>query len=55
MADGQASPAPVLECRDLRKAFGARVAVDGVSFTIGPSETYGLLGLNGAGRRRRSR
>ena len=42
--------APLLECRDLRKRFGGRVAVDGVSFTIAPGETYGLLGPNGAGK-----
>ena len=41
---------PVLECRDLRKAFGDLVAVNGVGFTIAPGETYGLLGPNGAGK-----
>ena len=41
---------PVLECRDLRKAFGDLVAVDGVGFQIAPGETYGLLGPNGAGK-----
>jgi ABC-2 type transport system ATP-binding protein len=40
----------VLECEDLRKAFGERVAVDGVGFTIAAGETYGLLGPNGAGK-----
>ena len=40
----------VLECRGLRKAFGERVAVDGVGFTIAERETYGLLGPNGAGK-----
>jgi ABC-2 type transport system ATP-binding protein len=50
MATDRAGSAPVLECRDLRKSFGDRVAVDGVSFSIGPSETYGLLGPNGAGK-----
>jgi ABC-2 type transport system ATP-binding protein len=41
---------PVLRCRDLRKAFGDLVAVDGVGFHISEGETYGLLGPNGAGK-----
>jgi linearmycin/streptolysin S transport system ATP-binding protein len=40
----------VLECEDLRKTFGERIAVDGVGFTIAAGETYGLLGPNGAGK-----
>ncbi len=41
---------PLLECRDLRKQYGERTAVDGISFEIAPGETYGLLGPNGAGK-----
>jgi linearmycin/streptolysin S transport system ATP-binding protein len=40
----------VLECRELRKTFGDRIAVDAVGFDIAPRETYGLLGPNGAGK-----
>ena len=41
---------PVLECRELRKAFGDLVAVNGIGFSVAPGETYGLLGPNGAGK-----
>jgi ABC-2 type transport system ATP-binding protein len=43
-------PPPMLRCEGLRKRFGDRQAVDGVSFGIGPRECYGLLGPNGAGK-----
>jgi ABC-2 type transport system ATP-binding protein len=48
----RAQPAaePILICEELTKRFGERLAVDRVSFTIGPGETYGLLGPNGAGK-----
>src|SRR6185369_14287596 len=42
--------APTLNVRRLRKCFGERVAVDGVSFAIQQGEIYGLLGPNGAGK-----
>jgi ABC-2 type transport system ATP-binding protein len=41
---------PVLDVRDVRKTFGATLAVDGVSFTLEKGETLGLLGPNGAGK-----
>jgi len=59
-ANGHASP-PVLEVRDLKKHFDIRhgflrrsggvvFAVDGVSFSIAPHETLGLVGESGCGK-----
>lgn len=42
--------APMLEVRNLRKAFGGLVAVDDVSFAIGAGEIVGLIGPNGSGK-----
>jgi ABC-2 type transport system ATP-binding protein len=43
-------PPKVLSVRDLRKDYGATVAVDGVSFEVNRNEIVGLLGPNGAGK-----
>jgi ABC-2 type transport system ATP-binding protein len=41
---------PVVHVQDLRKRYGAVVALDGVSFDVEAGTTFGLLGPNGAGK-----
>ena len=41
---------PLIEVTDLRKRYGNRVAVDGVSFSVERGEIFGILGTNGAGK-----
>ncbi len=41
---------PLVEVRSLRKEFGAVVAVDDISFSVGRGEVLGFLGPNGAGK-----
>jgi len=45
-----AAPAPLVEMRDIRVAFGGVHAVDGVSISLYPGEVLGLVGGNGAGK-----
>ena len=40
----------MIEAQGLRKSFGSRRAVDGVSFVARDGEITGLLGPNGAGK-----
>ncbi|MFE1249337.1 ABC transporter ATP-binding protein [Streptomyces sp. NPDC058735] len=42
--------APVIEVTELRKSYGGRPAVDGVSFAVEEGEVFGILGPNGAGK-----
>ena len=41
---------PVIEVRDLRKAYDDLQAVAGVSFEVAEGEVFGMLGPNGAGK-----
>ncbi|MER7926819.1 MULTISPECIES: ABC transporter ATP-binding protein [unclassified Streptomyces] len=41
---------PVIEVSALRKSYGGRAVVDGVSFAVEEGEIFGILGPNGAGK-----
>lgn len=41
---------PVVEVENLRKNYGKVVAVEGISFTVGRGEIFGIVGPNGAGK-----
>ncbi len=40
----------MISARGLTKAFGTRLAVDGLSFEVQPGRVTGFLGPNGAGK-----
>ena len=47
---GEEESGPVLEIEDLTKRFGATLALNSVSLTLGRGEVLALLGDNGAGK-----
>ncbi len=49
-AAGAGVPPMAVQVRDLRKSYGSRVAVDGLSFEAAGGEVFALLGPNGAGK-----
>jgi branched-chain amino acid transport system ATP-binding protein len=44
------TPATFLEVKEMRKAYGAIKAVDGVTVSVGPGEIVGVIGPNGSGK-----
>jgi ABC-2 type transport system ATP-binding protein len=42
--------APIIAVENLRKTYGATVAVDDISFEVSEGEIFGMLGPNGAGK-----
>lgn len=47
---GAANAAPAIETRELRKEYGRRVALHGLTLSVGRGEVFGFLGPNGAGK-----
>src|ERR1700739_1244282 len=46
----QGDGAPAIEIRDLRKVYGDKAAVDGLTLTVPQGCFFGFLGPNGAGK-----
>jgi phospholipid/cholesterol/gamma-HCH transport system ATP-binding protein len=50
MANGDGTPAPIVEVRDLHTRFGDAVVHDGVSLEIREGEIFALAGASGCGK-----
>src|SRR5690606_32852044 len=48
--ENNAAPSPVLELRDVRKAFGDTEIIRGADLTLLEGERHALIGPNGAGK-----
>src|SRR6266571_4059533 len=49
-SSSQRGMADVVSVRDLTKSYGDVRAVDGISFSVGKGEVFGIVGPNGAGK-----
>src|SRR5947209_20170626 len=50
-SDGLIDPTvPAVETHELRKEYGAKVAVESLTLTVRQGEVFGFLGPNGAGK-----
>jgi ABC-2 type transport system ATP-binding protein len=50
IGNGRLDPDPVIDVRGLRRRFGNKVALDGVSLAVPRGSVFGLVGVNGAGK-----